>query len=115
MEPTHYKAPSKQALIDALNITPEQTNTMQNTNNTKYGLSYWAALTIQTRRYGYTYVHSGARDAAEYPFRAFERDGIRFSYSGWGRSLASGGHKYKVHARYIETNRPVPSKVLKTL
>lgn len=88
---------------------------MQNTNNTKYGLSYWASLTLQTRRFGHTYVHSGARAAAEYKSRAFEHDGIAFSYTSWGRSLHSGGHKYKVHARYIETDKPVPSKVLKTL
>jgi hypothetical protein len=80
-----------------------------------YGPSYWAALTIQTRRFGHTYVHSPARKSAGFRWKAYEHAGIVFSYGGWGRSLDTGGHKYKVHARYAETNKPVPSKVLKSL
>lgn len=79
-----------------------------------YGLKYWTGLTMQTRRFGHTYVHSGAR-AATSGFLAFEHDGIRFSFSGWGRSLNTGGHKYKVHARFADSGKPVPSKVLKSL
>lgn len=84
--------------------------------NIAYGPTYWAALALQTRRYGHCYVHSGAREAAEFAFCAYQTaDGIKFSFSGWGRSLQSGGHKYKVHARYADTGRPVPSKVLSAL
>ena len=89
--------------------------TSSTTSSTAYGLTYWAALALQTRRYGHCYVHSGARDAAEFAFRAHQTaDGITFSYTGWGRSLAGGGHKYKVHACYAD-GRPVPTKVLRSL
>ena len=70
---------------------------------------------MQTRRYGHTYVHSGARATAQFSFRAFEHNGIIFSFTSWGRSLKTGGHKYKVHARYADSGKPVPSKILKNL
>lgn len=88
--------------------------TTQTTPQT-YGLHYWIGLVMQTRRYGYTYVHAGARDAATFGFRAFQYDGITFSFCSWGRSLSRGGHKYKVYARYADSGKPVPAKVLKTL
>lgn len=84
-------------------------------HKTAYGLQYWIGLTMQTRRFGHTYVHSGARAATEFSFRAFEHEGIVFSFSGYGRSLSAGGHKYKVRARYTDSGKPVPSKVLKSL
>lgn len=81
-----------------------------------YGLRYWIAQTIQTRKFGHTYVHAGARHSPGFAFRAFEHDGMVFSYCGWGRSLTtSRGHKYKVHARYADSGKPVPSKVLRSL
>lgn len=70
---------------------------------------------MQTRHWGHTYVHAGARAAAQFSFRAFEHDGITFSFCSWGRSLSKGGHKYKVHARYTDNGKPVPAKVLKNL
>ena len=88
--------------------------TTQTTPKT-YGLQYWIAQTLNTRRFGHTYVHAGAR-AAQFAFRAFEHDGITFSYCGWGRSLSTAkGHKYKVHARYTDSDKPVPSKILRSL
>ena len=77
-----------------------------------YNLQYWIAQTLRTRRYGHTYVHVGAR--AESSSRAFAHNGMLFSFTGWGRSLITGGHKYKVHARY-ESGQPIPTKVLKNL
>lgn len=90
-------------------------NTPALTAPPSYGLDYWIALTLQTRRFGHTYVHSGARRQAAFSFRAFEHDGVIFSYSSYGRSLNGGGHKYKVHARHPATGKPVPAKVLKVL
>lgn len=89
-----------------------------NTPNTAtpetYGPAYWAKLVLQTRSYGHTYVHSGARKSAPFAFRAFEHNGIVFSYSGYGRSLQTArGHKYKVHAR--RDGKPVPTRELKAL
>ena len=40
---------------------------------------------------------------------------VAFSISSYGRSLQGGGHKYKVAAKYCETGKPVPSKVLKSI
>jgi hypothetical protein len=85
------------------------------TTSTQFGLQYWIAQTLKTRRYGHTYVHAGARHSPGFAFRAFEHDGIIFSYRGWGRSLNTGGHKYKVHATYAESGKPVPAKVLHSL
>lgn len=82
---------------------------------TQYSLAYWVAQTLHTRRFGATYVHAGARASAPFSFRAFEHGGVTFSFTGWGRSLQGGGHKYKVHARHSDTGKPVPSKILKTL
>jgi hypothetical protein len=83
------------------------------TETQTYGPQYWAALTLQTRRYGAVYVHSGARNG--FGYRACEHDGMIFSWDGYGRSLQAGGHKYKVHARYADSGKPVPSKILRSL
>jgi len=73
---------------------------------------YWANLALHTRRYGHCYVHVGARP---YNGGTTEDGTITFTFTGWGRSLQSGGHKYKVHANYVETGKPVPSTILSTL
>jgi hypothetical protein len=89
---------------------------MTNTTTTaQFGLQYWIAQTLKTRSFGHTYVHAAARAEADFAFRTFEHDGIIFSYTGWGRSLNTGGHKYKVHARYSDSGKPVPAKVLRSL
>jgi hypothetical protein len=85
------------------------TTTIQN-----FGPRYWAILTLQTRKYGSTYVHAPAR-AQSFGHAACEHDGMIFSWQGYGRSLQSGGHKYKVHAYYTATGKPVPSKILKEI
>lgn len=72
-------------------------------------LKYWVGQARTTRDYGHTYVHAAWRG------EDYVHEDIVFSWSGWGRSLLSNGHKYKVHARYITTGDPVPTKVLKSL
>jgi hypothetical protein len=52
-----------------------------------YGLRYWVAQTLRTRRFGRTYVHAGARAAAFSGFRAHMHDDICISYTSYGRSL----------------------------
>lgn len=74
--------------------------------------SYWAAQARVTRKYGHCYVHASKRSKG---WTSCNYEGIIFTYSSYGRSLAGGGHKYKVHARYFETGKPVPSKVLDAL
>lgn len=68
-----------------------------------------------TRRYGQTYVHADVRQAV-YGWQGLSAtlDGrqVLLTYRGWGRSLESGGHKYKAHARYQDTGRPVLTKDL---
>ena len=54
---------------------------------------YWAALALTTRKFGSCYVHVGNRAGWTSP-----DNGILYRVSGYGRSLQSGGHKYKVHA-----------------
>jgi hypothetical protein len=72
-------------------------------------LKYWIGCTLATRSFGHTYVHKAMRDG-DYVY-----GDIVFAWSSWGRSLLSGGHKYKVHARYTSTGKPVPTKILKSL
>lgn len=72
-------------------------------------LYYWSGRALATRDFGHTYVHAAWRIAS------YTEKGIVFTWSSWGRSLAGGGHKYKVHARYVATGEPVPTKVLKSL
>lgn len=81
-------------------ITPTESQARQ------FDVAYFAAQALQTRSYGHVYVHVGA--PAE-----FQHGEITFSVSGYGRSLQSGGHKYKVHA--TRGGKPVPSTELRTL
>ncbi len=70
-----------------------------------------------TRRYGHCYVHACVRQSM------FRFDGVlgevngrrvRLTWTGYGRSLQSGGHKYKAHARYGD-GKPVPTKLLRSI
>jgi hypothetical protein len=85
------------------------TTTIQN-----FGPRYWAILTLQTRKHGSCYVHAKAR-AQSFGYKACDHDSMIFSWQSYGRSLQSGGHKYKVHAHYAETGKPVPSKILERI
>jgi hypothetical protein len=73
--------------------------------------AYWSSLAKQTRRYGHTYVHAAAR-AQVMGWQGIILGGVQYTYCGYGRSLQSGGHKYKVHAKDASTGQPVPSKKL---
>jgi hypothetical protein len=76
-------------------------------------LQYWIKATLTTRDFGHTYVHKNMRNADRiFPSNMGEIMIICVSY---GRSLSSGGHKYKVRAVYTATARPVPTNVLKSL
>jgi len=72
-------------------------------------LYYWSGRALATRDFGHTYVHAAWRG------ENYVHENIVFAWSSWGRSLAGGGHKYKVHARYTTTGEPVPTKILKSL
>jgi len=70
----------------------------------------------QSRKYGSTYVHAQFRNNC-FGFDVFpesEHGGrkVKLSFCGYGRSLQSGGHKYKAYAYYRDTGKPVPSKKL---
>jgi len=70
----------------------------------------------ETRRYGVTYVHSAVR-AVVHGWQGLEGTldgrGVRATYCGWGRSLQTAtGHKYKAHLRYIDSGKPVPTKLI---
>ena len=69
---------------------------------------------LQTRRFGSCYVHAAVRQAVDNTWSHKVKD-MAFSINGYGRSLQSGGHKYKVAVKYWDTGKPVPSKVLKSI
>jgi hypothetical protein len=71
----------------------------------QFNAAYFAAQVIKTRKYGDTYVHVGAP-------HEFQHEGITFRVTGYGRSLESGGHKYKVYA--TRDGKPVPTAILRT-
>lgn len=71
-----------------------------------FGLPYYIAQVIKTRTYGHTYVHAGAR-------AQFSYGEITFHIASYGRSLQSGGHKYKVTATLA--GKPVKTAELRAL
>lgn len=74
-------------------------------------LVHLIACALQTRKYGHCYVRSAMR-----PDWSGVTDGdLRLTMSPYGRSLQSGGHKYKVHATNAETGKPYPSTFLRSL
>ncbi len=70
-------------------------------------------LALQTRRFWHCYVPVGIR-AKVHGWQGEKHQNIVLTFCGWGRSLNTGGHKYKVHARYLD-DKPVPTKVLKKM
>ena len=68
--------------------------------------AHQSSYVLQTRRYGSCYVKAGDRPN----FGTI--DGITYSYASYGRSLQNGGHRYKAHANYADTGKPVPTKLL---
>ena len=78
---------------------------MKTTTHT-FDLAYYIAQVIKTRVYGSTYVHSGGR-------AQFNYGDITFYITSYGRSLQSGGHKYKVLA--YRDGKPVKTAELRTL
>jgi len=71
-----------------------------------FDLAYYVAQVAKTRQYGHTYVHSGGRSQLDH-------GDITFYVTSYGRSLQSGGNKYKVLA--YRNGKPVPTKELRTL
>jgi hypothetical protein len=71
-----------------------------------------------TRRYGSTYVHAAVRNAVhgwEGIQGTLNGERVVATYTGYGRSLIVGGHKYKAHCRYIASGKPVPSKLISSI
>jgi hypothetical protein len=77
-----------------------------NESSRTFDLAYYIAQVIKTRTYGHTYVHSGGR-------AQFDHGNIAFRVTSYGRSLQSGGHKYRVLA--YRDGKPVPTAELRTL
>jgi len=83
------------------------------TTTTTTPLQYWIKATLATRAFGHTYIHKNMR-GIDY-CHSHESGDMTFIWGSYGRSLAGGGHKYKVRAVYTATAQPVPTKVLKSL
>lgn len=71
-----------------------------------------------TRQYGSTYVHAAVRKAI-HGWQGVEGslngERVVATFCGYGRSLQSGGHKYKAHLRFAATGKPVPSKLISSI
>ena len=74
-----------------------------------------AGYVLDTRRFGVTYIHADLRNA-HFGWKGIEVviDGKTavIKWSGYGRSLNAGGHKYKAYCNWAEDGRPVPTKRL---
>ncbi len=71
-----------------------------------------------TRKYGHTYVHAAVRNAVsgwQGVTGTLNGEPVVATYSGYGRSLQGGGHKYKAHCRYVASGKPVPSKLVASI
>lgn len=71
----------------------------------------------RNRKFGQCYVAKPVRDAVKerwdaIPTAHIGERGVRLYWTGWGRSLESGGHKYKSYAVFRDTGKPVASKDL---
>jgi hypothetical protein len=69
----------------------------------------------ETRQYGATYVHAAVRRAIhgwEGIQGSLNGEQVVATFAGYGRSLQSGGHKYKAHLNFVATGKPVPSKLI---
>jgi hypothetical protein len=86
--------------------------------NSSHYLPNLVSYVLATRLYGNCYVHANVRKSM------FGFEGIiaevggrpcRLTWTGWGRSLQSNGHKYKAHARYCDDGKPVPTILLRTI
>lgn len=91
------------------------TTDSSNTASTEVSIKSLIPYVRQTRQYGHTYVHAAVRDSvAGWQGLTGTLDGrdVRVTFSGYGRSLQAGGHKYKAHARFTDTGKPVASKDL---
>jgi len=71
----------------------------------------------QTRRFGSTYVHATVRASVTGQGITGTLNGepVVATYSGYGRSLQGGGHKYKAYCRYVASGKPVPSKLIASI
>lgn len=71
-----------------------------------------------TRNFGHTYVHAAVRNAVsgwQGVTGTLNGEPVVATYSGYGKSLQGGGHKYKAHCRYVATGKPVPSKLISSI
>lgn len=71
-----------------------------------------------TRNFGHTYVHAAVRNAVsgwQGVTGTLDGQKVVATFCGYGRSLQSGGHKYKAHLRYVESGKPVPSKLITSI
>jgi hypothetical protein len=63
----------------------------------------------QNRMYGNVYVKVADRDDT---YGTIAGRDVVLSCRGYGRSLQGGGHQYKAYANFMDTGKPVPSKIL---
>lgn len=71
-----------------------------------------------TRRFGSTYVHAAVRAAVsgwQGVTGMLDGEPVVATYSGYGRSLQGGGHKYKAYLRFVASGKPVPSKLIASI
>jgi hypothetical protein len=73
---------------------------------------------IETRKFGATYIHSAIRKTIhgwEGVEGSLNGEQVVATFCGYGRSLQSGGHKYKAHLRYVKSGKPVASKLISSI
>lgn len=97
---------SRESSPQTINHQLTQHMTITKSPARQYSVAYYASQVLKTRSYGHTYVHVGAPGE-------FKHGDIVFTVTSYGRSIESGGHKYKVYAH--RNGKPVSSAELRTL
>jgi hypothetical protein len=94
------------------------TNTTTTTTTNADIVAMLVSNVAQTRRYGSTYVKAAVRaDVMGWKGASGHVNGreVKITFSGYGRSLQVGGHRYKAYANFADTGKPVPTTQLHTI
>jgi len=105
-------------LVTSKEMTPTATrdknmSKIENTTTTNADIvAMLVGNVADTRNYGSTYVKAAVRNNVmgwKGVYGHVNGREVKMTFSGYGRSLQVGGHKYKAYANFADTGKPVPT------
>jgi hypothetical protein len=85
------------------------------TSNSDDMLERFKNYVIATRKFGHTYIHADVRHSVcRWSAVTGSLDGraVVGRFCEYGKSIQNGGSKYKAHLNFLDTGKPVPSKMI---